>query len=49
MDEQGCVALAGEKLRLFEYLVRELSREHERMKVRQAVGEDVRRLRAMDE
>jgi hypothetical protein len=49
MSEEGGVALAAEGLRLFEYLVCELSREHERMKVRQRLNEDVRKLRAMDE
>ena len=48
MSEERCAEVATKSLWLLEFLIRDLSREHERIKTRDRLGEDVRRLRAME-
>lgn len=46
MDEEWCVTVASESLPIVEHLIRELNREHERIRTKRRLGEDVKRLRA---
>jgi hypothetical protein len=48
MSEDQCSEVAAESMRLLEHLIRELSREHERIRARDRLSEDVRKLREME-